>query len=43
VARRVVKLDALITHVLPLAKLSTAIEMLVTDEDQRMKIILKHR
>ena len=43
VARGVVKLDALITHVLPLAKLSSAIEMLVTDEDQRMKIILEHR
>ncbi len=42
VARGVVKLNSLVTHILPLAELSSAIEMLETDEDYRMKIILKH-
>lgn len=42
VAKGVVRLDSLITHILPLAELSSAIEMLVTDEDHRMKIILEH-
>jgi L-iditol 2-dehydrogenase len=42
VAKGVVKLDALITHILPLAELSSAIEMLMTDEDHRMKIIIEH-
>jgi 2-desacetyl-2-hydroxyethyl bacteriochlorophyllide A dehydrogenase len=42
VAKDVVKLDGLITHILPLAELSSAIEMLATDEDHRMKIILEH-
>ena len=42
VAKGVVKFDALITHILPLAELSSAIEMLGTDEDHRMKIIIEH-
>jgi threonine dehydrogenase-like Zn-dependent dehydrogenase len=43
VAMGLIKLDALVTHILPLADLSSAIEMLVTDEDHRMKIILEHQ
>ena len=42
VARGQVKLSRLVTHVLPLAQLAQAIEMLKTDVDGRMKIILEH-
>ncbi len=42
VARGVVKLKPLVTHVLPLLELEKAMEMLETDEDQRMKVILEH-
>ena len=42
VARGVVKLKPLVTHVLPLTELKKAIEMLETDEDHRMKIILEN-
>jgi len=42
VAKGMVKLDALVTHLLPLADLDKAIHMLDADEDQRMKIILEH-
>jgi threonine dehydrogenase-like Zn-dependent dehydrogenase len=42
VAKGVVKLEPLVTHILPLAELSSAIRMLETDEDHRMKIILAH-
>jgi len=40
VARGIVKLKPLVTHVVPLAELGTAIGMLESDADQRMKIIL---
>jgi threonine dehydrogenase-like Zn-dependent dehydrogenase len=40
VASGAVKLGPLITHVLPLAEAKTAIEMLKTSSEQRMKIIL---
>jgi 2-desacetyl-2-hydroxyethyl bacteriochlorophyllide A dehydrogenase len=43
VARGVVKLDPLISHRLPLAELSSAVHMLGTDPDHRMKIVLEHR
>jgi L-iditol 2-dehydrogenase len=42
VARGAVKLDSLVTHVLPLAQAREAITMLESDEDQRMKIILEN-
>ena len=42
VARGVVRLKPLVTHVLPLPDLKKAIEMLETDEDHRMKIILEN-
>jgi 2-desacetyl-2-hydroxyethyl bacteriochlorophyllide A dehydrogenase len=42
VAKGMVKLDSLVTHLLPLADLGKAIQMLDADEDQRMKIILEH-
>jgi len=42
VAKGMVKLDSLVTHLLPLADLGKAIQMLETDEDQRMKIIIEH-
>jgi 2-desacetyl-2-hydroxyethyl bacteriochlorophyllide A dehydrogenase len=42
VAKGVVKLCSLVSHILPLAELSSAIEMLATDEDHRMKIIMEH-
>jgi L-iditol 2-dehydrogenase len=42
VARGVVKLDPLVTHTLPLAKLPSAMQMLEADVDHRMKIILNH-
>jgi L-iditol 2-dehydrogenase len=42
VARRVVKLEPLVTHVVPLAELERAIHMLKSDEDQRLKIILEN-
>jgi len=40
VARGTVNLDALITHVMPLSDLGTAIGMLDSDADERMKIII---
>jgi 2-desacetyl-2-hydroxyethyl bacteriochlorophyllide A dehydrogenase len=42
VAKGMVKLDPLVTHLLPLSELGKAIQMLDTDEDARMKIILEH-
>lgn len=42
VARGIVKLSPLITHVLPIAELARALEMLKADADGRMKIILEH-
>jgi L-iditol 2-dehydrogenase len=42
VARGVLKLKPLVTHVLPMPELKKAIEMLETDEDHRMKIILEN-
>ena len=41
VARGVVQLKPLISHVVPLAELGKAIGMLESDADQRMKIILE--
>ncbi len=43
VARGVVKLLPLVTHVMPVSELAPAIDMLKTDIDGRMKIILEHR
>ena len=42
VARGVLKLEPLVTHVVPLLDLEKAIGMLESDEDQRMKIILEN-
>jgi 2-desacetyl-2-hydroxyethyl bacteriochlorophyllide A dehydrogenase len=42
VARGQVKLETLVTQVLPLAQLAHALELLKTDVDGRMKIILEH-
>lgn len=42
VARGVVKLKPLVTHVVSLSDLESAIGMLESDEDQRMKIILEN-
>jgi len=42
VARGVLKLKPLVTHLLALLDLKKAIEVLETDEDHRMKIILEH-
>jgi 2-desacetyl-2-hydroxyethyl bacteriochlorophyllide A dehydrogenase len=42
VARGTVNLQALITHTVPLSDLGTALGMLDSDEDGRMKIILDH-
>lgn len=42
VRRGTVKLKPLITHVLGLGDLDRALEMLVTDQSDRMKIILEH-
>jgi len=42
VARGVLKLKPLVTHVVPLLDLEKAIGMLESDEDQRMKIILEN-
>ncbi len=41
-ARGVVRLLPLVTHVMPVSELAPAIEMLKTDVDGRMKIILEH-
>lgn len=43
VARGVLKLKPLVTHVAPLLDLEKAIGMLESDEDQRMKIILENK
>jgi 2-desacetyl-2-hydroxyethyl bacteriochlorophyllide A dehydrogenase len=42
IARGVIHLDPLITHVVPIAELGTAMEMLTSDADRRMKIILEN-
>lgn len=42
VARGILKLKPLVTHVVPLLDLEKAIGMLESDEDQRMKIILEN-
>ncbi len=42
VSRGTVKLDPLISHVLPLDELERAITMLAERDDARMKVILKH-
>jgi threonine dehydrogenase-like Zn-dependent dehydrogenase len=42
VARGVLKLKPLVTHVIPLPELESAIGMLVKDEDRRMKIIMEN-
>ena len=42
VARGALKLDPLVTHVVPLLDLEKAIGMLESDEDQRMKVILEN-
>ncbi len=42
VARGVLKLKPLVTHVVPLPDLERAIGMLESDEDQRMKVILEN-
>lgn len=42
VARGVVKLSPLVTHVMPVGELPAAIDMLKTDVDGRMKIILEN-
>jgi 2-desacetyl-2-hydroxyethyl bacteriochlorophyllide A dehydrogenase len=42
VHRGVVRLEPLITHVTPLAELGTAIDMLKSDVDGRLKIIVDH-
>ena len=42
VARGVLKLKPLVTHIVPLLDLEKAIGMLESDEDQRMKIILEN-
>jgi len=41
-ARGVLKLKPLVTHVIPLPELESAIGMLVKDEDRRMKIIIEN-
>ena len=43
VARGVVKLLPLVTQAMPVSELAPAIDMLKTDVDGRMKIILEHR
>jgi 2-desacetyl-2-hydroxyethyl bacteriochlorophyllide A dehydrogenase len=43
VASGAVKLDPLITHVVELTELNTAIQMLESDADRRMKIILENQ
>lgn len=43
VARGVIKLLPLVTQVMPVSELGPAIDMLKTDVDGRMKIILEHR
>jgi L-iditol 2-dehydrogenase len=43
VERRIVQLQPLVSDVMPLAELKTAIGMLGSDNAQRMKIILEHR
>jgi 2-desacetyl-2-hydroxyethyl bacteriochlorophyllide A dehydrogenase len=43
IARGAIRLDPLVTHVVPIAELGTAMEMLTSDADQRMKIILENR
>jgi 2-desacetyl-2-hydroxyethyl bacteriochlorophyllide A dehydrogenase len=42
VARGVLKLKPLVTHIVPLLDLEKAMHMLVSDEDQRMKIIMEN-
>jgi 2-desacetyl-2-hydroxyethyl bacteriochlorophyllide A dehydrogenase len=40
--RGLVRLEPLVTHVMPLEKLETVIGMLGSDSDQRLKVILEH-
>jgi 2-desacetyl-2-hydroxyethyl bacteriochlorophyllide A dehydrogenase len=42
VARGVLKLNPLVTHIVPLLDLEKAMHMLESDEDQRMKIIMEN-
>ena len=42
VARGVLKLKDLITHVMPLPELAAALALLDSDSDERMKVILTH-
>jgi threonine dehydrogenase-like Zn-dependent dehydrogenase len=42
VARGMLNLQALVTHVVGLSELESAIHMLDSDADERMKIILDH-
>jgi 2-desacetyl-2-hydroxyethyl bacteriochlorophyllide A dehydrogenase len=43
VQRGIIKLEPLVSHVMPLGELGTAIGMLNSESGQRMKIILEHR
>jgi len=42
VRRGIVRLEPLVTHVLPLRDLGAAIKMLDSDTDNRLKIIVDH-
>jgi 2-desacetyl-2-hydroxyethyl bacteriochlorophyllide A dehydrogenase len=42
VQRRIVRLEPLVSHVMPFRELKTAIGMLASESGQRMKIILEH-
>jgi len=43
VQRGIIKLEPLVSHVMPFGELKTAIGMLSAEGGQRMKIILEHR
>jgi L-iditol 2-dehydrogenase len=43
VQRGIIRLEPLVSHVMPFGELKTAIGMLSTEGGQRMKIILEHR
>lgn len=43
VQRGIVRLEPLVSHVMPFRELKSAIEMLASESGQRMKIILEHR
>jgi threonine dehydrogenase-like Zn-dependent dehydrogenase len=40
--RGIIRLDPLVSHVMPLEKLETVMGMLGSDSDQRLKVILEH-